>query len=173
MKIEELRILLHAELPEHVRKALDYMASNPSSDQISILVEGLMVTNDSLIRYEIESMLGAMNVKGAEQALLQCMKTKSNAGVGVKLLEFMWSNGFAGEGSVEFLIKYASQFGLLGWIEMTSILELGESKYDVDELKASYSFVNSISKSLMDPEERALIDDVQSCLAKYIDVLGV
>jgi hypothetical protein len=52
-------------------------------------------------------------------------------------------------------------------------LELGESKYDVDELKASYSFVNSISTSLMDPEEHALIDDVKSCLAKYIDVLGV
>jgi|LauGreDrversion4_2_1035121.scaffolds.fasta_scaffold335143_1 hypothetical protein len=169
MKLEELRMLIHAETNEHVRKGLDYISANPKSDHIPLLVEGLVVATDALIRYEIEAMLGAMNVQGAEQALIQCMKSKSNSSVGVKLLEFMWSNGFAGEGHLEFLLQYAAQFGLLGWIEMTSILEVGESKYGLDELKASYMYINAIKIDQLDPEEKALIEDVKNNLLSFID----
>jgi len=57
----------------------------------------------------------------------------------------------------------------LGWIEMTSILEVGESKYALDELKASYVFINALKKDQLDSEEIALIEDVKNNLLSSID----
>jgi hypothetical protein len=150
MKVEELRILLNAESTEHVRKALNYISGNSNANHISILIECLRMTHDPEIRYEIEAMLGAMHIDGAEAQLISCMADRANHSVGVKLLEFIWSNGFAGEGNLEFLVDYASKFGLLGWIEFNSIIELGGGKYAQHEVLKAIQFLSALKKNVSD-----------------------
>ena len=161
--IDEFRTHLFSNDFKNFEKAASWLKESGTSECIPILLDFYSICEQDEQLVEVRDMLLAMRIPGAEQALINALKQSHLKDIHKDILEFMWSNGFAGVGHLSKLVQRGIELKLNGMIELLSILEQDGEYTDEDQLE-SLSFVQTFDSSPLNREEKLLLKEIHERL---------
>ena len=163
--IDEFRTHLFSNDFKNFEKAASWVKESGTSECIPILLDFFSICEQEEQLIEVRDMLMAMRLPGAEEALIHALKQSHLKNIHKDVLEFMWSNGFAGVGHLGKLVQRAIELKLNGMIELLSIMEQEGEYTDEDQLE-SLTFVQSLDSSSFNREEKLLLKEIHERLLR-------
>jgi len=163
--IDEFRTHLFSNDFKNFEKAASWVKDSGTAECIPILLDFYSICEQDEQLIEVREMLLAMRIPGAEQALVHALKQAHLKNIHIEILEFMWSNGFAGVGHLGKLVQRGIELRMNGMIELLSIMEQDGEYTDEDQLEA-LSFVQSFDSAGLSREERLLLKEIHERLLR-------